>query len=100
MALRFFELIVRHARVLQVATFVVILGGYFLGGAQVGKGTLGICLIVGAVLQQCAGKVPYGWEGAEPSGYLTGWKVLLFNLALVAAGVYFMLAAWVGISRP
>jgi hypothetical protein len=34
------------------------------------------------------GRVP------QPSGYLTGWKVLLFNLALAGAGVYFVLAAW------
>ena len=94
MATRLVDLIVRHARVLQVAVVIGILAGYVLGGSQVGKGTLGICLIAGAVLQQCVGKVPYGWEGAAPLGYLTRWKALLFNLALAGGGMYLAPSAW------
>ena len=77
-----------------MAFVLVILAGYLAGGSKVGKGVLGACLIVGALLQQCVGKIPYGWEGAAPSGYLTGWKVLVFNLFLAGAGLYFVLSVW------
>lgn len=91
MAQKLRALLLRYLPIIQVAVFVVIAAAYFLGGSEIGKRVLGVCLIVGALFQQVVGKIPYGWEGSEPSGYLTGWKMLLVNLTLVAVGTYFAL---------
>jgi hypothetical protein len=89
MVKRLRDLLVRFLPMLQVTAVAVVAAAYLLGGSEVGKRTLGICIIVGALLQQGIGRIPYGWEGRDPSGYLTGWKALLFNLALGAVGAYF-----------
>ena len=87
------EFLLRYVGVVQVAFVLVSVSAYLLGGRTIGKQTLGICLMVGALLQQFIGKIPYGWEGAAPSGYWTGWKALLANLVLAAGGAYVVFTA-------
>jgi hypothetical protein len=55
---------------------------------RAGMRTLGVTIIGGAVLSQLSGKgVPYGWEGREPSGYITGWGAVAFNCAMGGLGL-------------
>lgn len=36
------------------------------------------------------GKVPYGWRGFPPSGYLTGWAATACGVFLICLGTFFL----------
>jgi hypothetical protein len=38
------------------------------------------------------GRVPYGWRGFPPSGYLTGWAAAGIGAFAIAIGILFLLA--------
>jgi len=67
--------------------FVAVVAA-FLYDEPLGIRAIGISAIVCGVHWVREGKVAYGWRGAAPSGYLTGWS------ALGAAGVVLGLGVW------
>ena len=79
------------ARVSSFLLFVVlvaalmydtILGIRVLGLAEIGYGVYWIR----------SGKIPYGWRGMPPGGYLTGWAAVGVGALAVALGAVFTVA--------
>ncbi len=52
---------------------------------------VGIMMLAGAVFQLVTRRIPYGWEGLEPSGYITGVPAILLSLFMFAAGLAMLL---------
>jgi hypothetical protein len=53
---------------------------------------LGVLTIAGGVVQMRERKIAYGWEGHEPSGYITGVPAFVLSAVLVAVGVVLLVA--------
>jgi hypothetical protein len=70
------------AAVAAVFLFDTVLGIRALGLAEVAVGVYWIK----------AGRVPYGWRGSPPSGYLTGRAALAVSALAISIGILFMLA--------
>jgi hypothetical protein len=47
----------------------------------------GVIMLIDAGVQITECRIPYGWEGKEPSGYLTGLPALLVSLLMGALGI-------------
>lgn len=55
---------------------------------RAGVRVFGISLVIGALFHHLSGEgVPYGWEGRPPSGYITGWGAVAFDLVMGAIGL-------------
>ena len=76
----------------EIACFAVVAGLFMFVSAVAGTRAAGVAMLAGAVLQQVRGRIPYGWEGREPSGFLTGGTAKVVNLIMAAIGV--ALAIW------
>ena|SRR5688572_20996509 len=50
----------------------------------------GMAIIGAAVAFLWCGRIPYGWEGCEPSGYITGGLAVFLNIVALAVGGTFM----------
>ena len=70
------------AAVVAAFLFDTILGIRTLGLAEAAIGAYWIKV----------GRVPYGWRGLPPSGYLTGWAALAVGALVISIGLLFMLA--------
>lgn len=44
-------------------------------------------MLIGAALQLKDGRISYGWEGHEPSGYIAGTPAKLLSLVMALAGL-------------
>ena len=81
-----------NSGLLETACFAAIVGLFVLVSAVAGTRAMGVAMLAGAVLQQVRGRIPYGWEGREPLGFLTGGLAIVVNLIMAAIGV--ALAIW------
>jgi hypothetical protein len=77
----------RWVTVAWVVAIAAVALTYTFIGREAGLRALGGAMIAGAGLQQWLGAIPYGWEGREPSGHLTGWGLTAFNLAFGLTGL-------------
>lgn len=48
---------------------------------------MGVVTLFGAVVQIVQRRIAYGWEGREPSGYITGIPAVVLGVLLGALGV-------------
>ncbi len=48
---------------------------------------MGAVMLYGAVMQIVQRRIAYGWEGREPSGYITGFPAVILGVLLGALGV-------------
>lgn len=72
-------------RVLEQGGFVLTLVVFFLAGKNAGVRMMGLSMLVFACHCLFVRRIPYGVEGQEPIGYLTG--ILAFFCGLIALGV-------------
>jgi hypothetical protein len=72
-------------RVLEQGGFVLTLVVFFLAGKNAGVRMMGLSMLVFACHCLFVRRIPYGVEGQEPIGYLTG--ILAIFCGLIALGV-------------
>lgn len=69
------------------ASFAVTVALFMFVSSRAGIRWLGVVMLVGAAIQIIQGRIGYGWEGREPSGYITGVPAVLLGLLLGALGL-------------
>lgn len=66
----------------------LLVGAAFISGSPVaGMRVMGLLTLGHAIGCVVVGKVPYGWEGREPSGYITGFPLILFSVFMGAVAL-------------
>lgn len=70
-----------------LGAFLVVVALFLLVSTKAGTRAVGICMIAGALIQQWAGRIAYGWEDRPPSGYITGWLATVLNLFFGTLGL-------------
>lgn len=77
----------------SIAAFVGIVGLFLFVGEKAGIQGMGLVALVAGFIQIAKRRIPYGWEGREPSGYITG-------MPAVALGVLMCILALAMLARP
>ena len=70
-----------------VILFCVTVALFLFVSAKMGTRSLGLFIVLMALVQHRQGRIPYGWEGQPPSGYLTGPLAMLVNVLVAAIGL-------------
>ena len=78
-------------RVAGFGAFVVVVALFQLVSYKAGMMGVGIMMLAGGVFQLVTRRIPYGWEGLEPSGYITGVPAVLLSLLMCVAGFAMLL---------
>lgn len=55
-----------------IAVFAGIVGLFLLVGEKAGIQGMGFVALIAGLIQITKRRIPYGWEGREPSSYITG----------------------------
>jgi hypothetical protein len=79
------------SRLVSFLTFAAVAAA-FLFDTILGIRALGLAEAAVGVYWIRVGRVPYGWRGFPPSGYLTGWAALASGAIAISIGILFMLA--------
>ena len=69
---------------IEFAAFVLIVALFAFVGPKAGMRGMGVAMLVVAAAQLITRRIPYGWEGREPSGYLSGTAAVVVG---VLAGI-------------
>jgi hypothetical protein len=78
--------------VVQFFVFVAIVIVWLNVSVELALRMVGVLTIAGGAVQMWERKIAYGWEGHEPSGYITGIPAFLISAILIAAGVVLVVA--------
>ena len=78
-------------RVLEQGGFVLSLVVFFLAGKNAGVRVMGLSMLVFACHCLFVRRIPYGWEGQEPIGYLTGIPAILCGLISFCIAIFMIL---------
>ena len=70
-----------------MASFAVGVALFMFVSSRAGMRWWGFVMLVGAVVQIVQRRIAYGWEGREPSGYLTGIPAVVLGVLLGALGL-------------
>ena len=81
-----------ESSIFEIVVFAVVVALFVFVGNKAGTRAVGGVMIIGAAWQQLKGRIPYGWEGPKPSGFLTGSLATVVNLILAALG--FSVLVW------
>ena len=81
-----------ESSIFGIVLFAVVVALFVFVGNKAGTRAVGGVMIFGAAWQQLRGRIPYGWEGRKPSGFLTGGFATVVNLILAALG--FSVLVW------
>ncbi len=82
---------------------IVVVGGiaalFLFLGESVGMRGLGCVIFASALIGWKSGRIPYGWQGHEPSGYITGVpaKALFVLCGLVGSWMVWDPELWLAI---
>ncbi|WP_332852238.1 hypothetical protein [Duganella sp. S19_KUP01_CR8] len=74
-------------RTVSFAAFAVMVALFLFVSSKAGIRALGVMMLIGAGVQIAARRIPYGLEGKEPSGYITGFPALLVSLLIGTIGI-------------
>ena len=74
-------------RIAGMASFAVGVALFMFVSSHAGMRWLGVVMLVGAIVQIVQRRIAYGWEGREPSGYITGIPAVVLGVLLGALGV-------------
>ena len=72
---------------LGLAAFLIVVAVFLTLGTRAGTRTLGLVTLVVAAYHLRAGKISYGWEGRESSGYITGVPAILLACLIGLLGL-------------
>ncbi len=54
---------------------------------KAGMQGMGVLMLAGAGAQLATRRIPYGWEGREPSGHITGVPAVILSLLMGSIGI-------------
>lgn len=74
-------------RVASLVAFVVVVCLFMFVSSRVGMRGAGLVMLAGAAVHVVQRRIPYGWEGREPSGYITGVAAVLLGALMGLIGV-------------
>jgi len=74
-------------RIVQFGAFVVDVLLFLLVSSAAGMRGAGLLTLAGAAIQLVKRRIPYGWEGREPSGYITGTPAVILSLLIGLVGI-------------
>jgi len=80
-------------KILGYAVFVALVVVFFAFGPVMLTRAVGIVLAAGGLYSFLQGSIPYGIEGREPSGYLTGITARLISVVAILLGLSAAIAA-------
>lgn len=75
------------SRLAALAAFVVVVALFQLVSSKAGMRGMGVVMLVGAGGQLVTRRIPYGIEGYEPSGYITGKFAVILSLLMGLVGI-------------
>ena len=78
-------------RMPSFAAFAVVVALFLLVGSKAGMRGLGFVMLGHAGVQLALRRIPYGWEGREPSGHITGVPAVVLSLVMGSVGVAMLL---------
>jgi len=78
--------------VVQFPVFVAIVIVWLNVSAELALRMIGVVAVASGAVQMWHRKIAYGWEGREPSGYITGIPAFVISAVLVAVGVLLVVA--------
>ncbi|WP_140637385.1 hypothetical protein [Methylibium rhizosphaerae] len=68
----------------------LVVAAFAFSGERAGARAIGLFVMVQAFVLLSAKRIPYGWEGQEPSGYITGPLVQVLAFLLGGLGAAFV----------
>jgi hypothetical protein len=75
------------SRIASFCAFAVVVALFMFVSPKAGMRGLGVSMLVGDGVQAVTGRIPYGIEGREPSGYISGPAAVLLSLLMGLVGV-------------
>lgn len=76
-----------HWRIAGLVVFLVVVALFSLVSLRAGMRGVGVSMMIASGVQITVRRIPYGWEGKRPSGYITGVPAVLICLLMGAIGV-------------
>lgn len=73
-------------RIASFSAFAVVVALFVFVSTKVGMQGMGVLMLAGAGIQLATRRIPYGWEGREPSGHITGVPAVVLSLLLGIVG--------------
>jgi hypothetical protein len=70
--------------------FALVMATFAFAGERAGGRAAGVLVIAQAYILLSAKRLPYGWEGREPIGYVTGPLVQVLAVLLGCLGAAFV----------
>jgi hypothetical protein len=70
--------------------FALVMATFAFAGERAGGRAAGVLVIAQAYILLSAKRLPYGWEGREPIGYITGPLVQVLAVLLGCLGAAFV----------
>ena len=74
-------------RVASFCAFAVVVVLFIFVSSKAGMRGIGLVMLANACVHLVNQSVSYGWEGQEPSGYITGIPAVLLGILMGVAGV-------------
>jgi hypothetical protein len=73
-------------RVASFVAFAVVVALFLLVSSKAGMRGAGVVMLVVSEIHLVTRRIPYGWEGREPSGYITGVPAVMVGMLTGAVG--------------
>jgi hypothetical protein len=70
--------------------FALVMATFAFAGERAGARAAGVLVIAQAYILLSAKRLPYGWEGREPTGYITGPLIQVLAVLLGGLGAAFV----------
>lgn len=71
----------------RLAAFAAVVCLFLFVSSRAGMRGAGVVILAGAIVHVLQRRIPYGWQGREPSGYISGAPALLLGALLGIVGV-------------
>jgi hypothetical protein len=77
-------------RVGKYIGFALVVAAFAMGGERVGGRAVGLFIVLQAYILLQTKRLPYGWEGQDPSGHITGPVVQVLAVLWGGLGAAFI----------
>jgi hypothetical protein len=78
-------------RVIRFIAFMAVVALFLFVSSRAGIRGVGILMLIGAAVHMVQRRIPYGLEGYEHSGYITGVPAILLGLLAAIAGILMLI---------
>jgi hypothetical protein len=76
-----------HWALVRFLGFAVVVALFMFASSRAGMRGVGILMLAGAAVQVVTRRIPYGWEGRDPSGHISGAPAIVLSVIMAAIGV-------------